>query len=94
MVVGPTLHQCRCSLVLQKLVSTIFDLPDVINHMPSHTPERVTGIPAAGYQGFAGGWSAQHGGDLFSHGFESAQIIHLERFVAYTDFARKPVLLR
>src|SRR5260221_899138 len=82
-----SLRQCRCSMVLQTLVSAVFYLPDVINDMPSDTPERVAGIPAAGYQGFAGSWPAQHGGNLFSHSFESAEVIHLERLVAHADFA-------
>src|SRR5260221_4684813 len=55
--------------------------------MQSDTPERVAGIPAGVSQGFAGSWPGQHGGNLFSHRFESAEVIHLERLVAHADFA-------
>jgi hypothetical protein len=45
--------------------STIFYLPDVIDHMPRHAPDRVAGVPSPSNQGLAGGELREHGSDLF-----------------------------
>src|SRR5258708_36706521 len=68
--------------------STIFYLPDVIDHMPRHTPDRVAGVPSPRNQELAVRGLTQHGSDLFPHGFESAEVVHLERFVSHPDLAR------
>ena len=55
--------------------STIFYLPDVIDHMPRHAPDRVAGVPSPRNQGFAvrglafsrssDNESADHSGSLY-----------------------------
>jgi hypothetical protein len=71
-----------------RAASTIFYLPDVIDHMPRHAPDRVAGVPSPSNQGLAGGELAQHGSDLSPHGFERALVVHLKRFVSHPDLAR------
>src|SRR5258706_660960 len=68
--------------------STIFYLPDMIDHMPRHAPDRVAGVPSPRNQGLAVRGLAQHGSDLFPHGFEGIEVVHLERFVSHPDLAR------
>src|SRR5258707_12497800 len=66
------MHPCAPT----RSASTIFYLPDVIHHVPRHALDRVAGVPSPRNQGLAGGVLAQHGSDLFPHGFEGTLVVH------------------
>src|SRR5207248_5901753 len=72
----------------QLSVSTIFDFPEVIDHMPGHAPDRVTGVPTPGDQRLAAGGLREHSSDPFPHGFEGAFVVHLEGWASHPDLAR------
>src|SRR5262245_11344293 len=68
--------------------ATIFELPEVIDHMPPHATDRIAGVPSTSNQRFAGRGLGEHGCDLISHRFERARVGHREPLVPYPDLAR------
>src|SRR5947209_4458890 len=74
-------------LISPQSVTTIFDLPEVIDHMPGHAPERVAGVPSSSNQRLAARWLGEHGYDLAPHGCEGSLVVHVEGFVSHPDLA-------
>src|SRR5947208_15241798 len=72
----------------QLSASTIFDFPEVIDHMPGHAPDRVTGVPTPGNKRRAAGGLREHSSDLFPPRFEGAFVVHLEGRASQLDLAR------